>query len=137
MGGGRGRPHADCQLGPVITAKLAANAGLSQSLFERLILLGTRPIRLAVQYRMHPALSEFPSNTFYEGALQNGVTLAERTPPAHELLGWPVPGRPMFFYISSGSEEMSGSGTSYLNRGEAQVRRGAARAWDRVSRNCR
>ena len=110
---------------------------MSQSLFERLILLGTRPIRLTVQYRMHPALSEFPSNTFYEGALQNGVTLAERTPPAHELLGWPVPGRPMFFYISSGSEEMSGSGTSYLNRGEAQVRRGAARAWDRVSRNCR
>ncbi len=108
----------------MITAKRAANAGLSQSLFERLILLGTRPIRLAVQYRMHPALSEFPSNTFYEGALQNGVTLAERTPPAHELLGWPVPGRPMFFYISSGSEEMSGSGTSYLNRGEAQVRVG-------------
>lgn len=28
--------------------------------------------RLAVQYRMHPALSEFPSNTFYEGALQVG-----------------------------------------------------------------
>jgi regulator of nonsense transcripts 1 len=110
-----------CQLGPVITAKRAANAGLGQSLFERLILLGIRPIRLTVQYRMHPALSEFPSNTFYEGALQNGVTLAERTPPAHELLNWPVPGRPMYFYISSGAEEMSGSGTSYLNRGEAQV----------------
>ena len=105
----------------MITAKRAAQAGLSQSLFERLILLGLRPIRLTVQYRMHPALSEFPSNTFYEGALQNGVSLADRTPPAHELLGWPVPGRPMFFYISSGSEEMSGSGTSYLNRGEAQV----------------
>ena len=71
---------------------------------------------------MHPALSEFPSNTFYEGALQNGVTLAERTPAAHEGIGWPIPGRPMFFYISSGAEEMSGSGTSYLNRGEAQVR---------------
>ena len=31
-----------------------------------------------VQYRMHPCLSEFPSNTFYEGTLQNGVTVAER-----------------------------------------------------------
>jgi superfamily I DNA and/or RNA helicase len=42
------------------------------------IMLGVRPIRLQVQYRMHPVLSEFPSNTFYEGTLQNGVTLAER-----------------------------------------------------------
>ena len=52
----------------------AAKCGLAQSLFERLVLLGIRPHRLAVQYRMHPALSEFPSNSFYEGALQNGVT---------------------------------------------------------------
>lgn len=28
----------------------------------------------------HPR-SEFPSNTFYEGALQNGITVAERTRP--------------------------------------------------------
>lgn len=27
-----------------------------------------------VQYRMHPCLSAFPSNIFYEGSLQNGVT---------------------------------------------------------------
>ena len=27
---------------------------------------------------MHPALSEFPSNTFYEGTLENGVTAADR-----------------------------------------------------------
>ena len=45
-----------CQLGPVIVNKAAARAGLSQSLFERLMLLGVKPIRLAVQYRMHPAL---------------------------------------------------------------------------------
>ncbi len=51
-----------CQLGPVVMCKKAAKAGLTQSLFERLVLLGHRPIRLQVQYRMHPALSEFPSN---------------------------------------------------------------------------
>ena len=51
------------------------SAGLSQSLFERLVVLGIRPIRLQVQYRMHPALSEFPSNLFYDGTLQNGVTV--------------------------------------------------------------
>lgn len=54
--------------------KKAARAGLSQSLFERLVVLGIRPIRLQVQYRMHPALSSFPSNIFYEGSLQNGVS---------------------------------------------------------------
>ncbi len=63
-----------CQLGPVVMCKKAARAGLSQSLFERLVVLGIRPIRLQVQYRMHPALSAFPSNIFYDGSLQNGVT---------------------------------------------------------------
>jgi regulator of nonsense transcripts 1 len=56
-----------CQLPPVITCKKAAKAGLTQSLFERLIILGHRPHRLQVQYRMHPCLSAFPSNMFYEG----------------------------------------------------------------------
>lgn len=37
-----------CQLGPVIMCKKAAEAGLSQSLFERLRLLGVKPIRLQV-----------------------------------------------------------------------------------------
>ncbi len=37
-----------CQLGPVIMCKKAAKAGLSQSLFERLIALGVKPIRLQV-----------------------------------------------------------------------------------------
>ena len=45
-----------CQLGPVVMCKRAAQAGLQQSLFERLVILGIRPIRLQVQYRMHPAL---------------------------------------------------------------------------------
>lgn len=37
-----------CQLGPVIMSKKASKAGLNQSLFERLICLGIRPIRLQV-----------------------------------------------------------------------------------------
>lgn len=68
-----------CQLPPVIMCKRAAEAGLTQSLFERLRLLGIKPIRLQVQYRMHPCLSEFPSNTFYEGTLQvRGGDLGDR-----------------------------------------------------------
>ncbi|KAE9459346.1 hypothetical protein C3L33_08748, partial [Rhododendron williamsianum] len=107
-----------CQLGPVIMCKKAARAGLAQSLFERLVLLGVKPIRLQVQYRMHPALSEFPSNSFYEGTLQNGVTINERQTSGIDF-PWPVPNRPMFFYVQMGQEEISASGTSYLNRTEA------------------
>lgn len=44
-----------CQLGPVIMCKKAAEAGLSQSLFERLRLLGIKPIRL--QARRLPAVT--------------------------------------------------------------------------------
>ncbi|XP_070541842.1 regulator of nonsense transcripts 1-like [Ptychodera flava] len=107
-----------CQLGPVVMCKKAARAGLSQSLFERLVVLGIRPIRLQVQYRMHPTLSSFPSNIFYEGSLQNGVTPAERTNKALDF-PWPQADKPMFFYATTGQEEIASSGTSYLNRTEA------------------
>lgn len=107
-----------CQLGPVVMCKKAARAGLSQSLFERLVVLGIRPFRLEVQYRMHPELSRFPSNFFYEGSLQNGVCADERRLSKVEF-PWPIPDRPMFFHVTQGQEEIAGSGTSYLNRTEA------------------
>ena len=62
----------------------SCSAGLSQSLFERLIILGIKPIRLIVQYRMHPALSEFPSSAFYDGTLQDAVSAAERKLPGQD-----------------------------------------------------
>eukprot|EP00056_Hartaetosiga_gracilis_P013196 m.216508 g.216508 ORF g.216508 m.216508 type:complete len:1084 (+) comp13806_c1_seq1:31-3282(+) len=107
-----------CQLGPVVMCKKAAEHGLSQSLFERLVIQGIKPARLQVQYRMHPALSEFPSNTFYEGCLQNGVTAAERVMESVNF-PWPNPQVPLMFYATTGQEEISASGTSYLNRTEA------------------
>lgn len=107
-----------CQLGPVVMCKKAAKAGLAQSLFERLVILGIRPLRLEVQYRMHPSLSKFPSNFFYEGSLQNGVQASERRMKGVDF-PWPQPDKPMFFYCCQGQEEIAGSGTSYLNRTEA------------------
>jgi len=67
---------------------------------------------------MHPDLSEFSSNMFYEGSLQNGVTAADRLQPS-VAFPWPVPETPMMFYATMGSEEIASSGTSYLNRTEA------------------
>jgi regulator of nonsense transcripts 1 len=69
---------------------------------------------------MHPALSEFPSNTFYEGTLQNGVTVEERQQTNVDF-PWPSAARPMFFYNCIGQEEISSSGTSYLNRAESAI----------------
>ena len=107
-----------CQLPPVVICKRAKKAGLSHSLFERLVQTGMRPIRLEVQYRMHPSLSDFPSNMFYDGMLQNGVSSLDRMLP-QVTVPWPDRKRPRFFYISTGIEEVGSSGTSYLNRKEA------------------
>lgn len=106
------------QLGPVIMNKKAAKAGLNESLFERLVILGLVPNRLNVQYRMHPCLSRFPSNMFYEGTLQNGVVDEERLLKDVDF-PWPVVDKPMMFWCNLGNEEISASGTSYLNRTEA------------------
>ncbi|CAG9949730.1 unnamed protein product [Clonostachys rosea f. rosea IK726] len=106
------------QLGPVIMNKKAAKAGLNQSLFERLIRLKTQPTMLKMQYRMHPCLSEFPSNMFYNGHLQNGVNAEGRIRKDVDF-PWPLPEMPMMFWSNLGHEEISASGTSYLNRTEA------------------
>lgn len=106
------------QLGPVIMNKKAAKAGLNQSLFERLVNLGIKPVPLKVQYRMHPALSDFPANMFYGGELHNGVTEGERNRRDVDF-PWPRADRPMMFWSNLGREEISASGTSYLNRTEA------------------
>ena len=119
----RGAKHAilvgdHCQLGPVVLCKSAAKAGLKMSLFERLVKLKIKPHMLQVQYRMHPKLSEFPSNTFYYGNLQNGVSAEERI-HFNVNFPWPNQNNPTFFYHIVGKEEFSASGTSYLNRQEA------------------
>ena len=107
-----------CQLGPVVMCKKAAGAGYNRSLFERLVHLGNVPYRLHIQYRMHPAISEFSSITFYEGSLQNGVSINQRTYFGLDF-PWPVPNKPLLFYNTIGPEELSASGTSYVNRTEA------------------
>ncbi|KAI3653773.1 hypothetical protein MP228_001720 [Amoeboaphelidium protococcarum] len=106
------------QLGPVVINKKAARAGFTRSLFERMVLLGVRPIRLQVQYRMHPCLSEFPSNLFYEGSLQNGVSADQRIRKDIDF-PWPNKAIPMMFHVNIGQEETASTGTSFLNRTEA------------------
>jgi regulator of nonsense transcripts 1 len=67
---------------------------------------------------MHPCLSNFPSLTFYEGSLQNGISKQDRILESFNFT-WPSQEKPMFFYHSISNEEISASGTSFLNRQEA------------------
>ena len=105
------------QLGPVILNRNAKHAGFGISMFERLLSLNIKPYRLNVQYRMHPALSEFSSNTFYNGDLQNGIHAAERTRKIN--FPWPRSDKPMMFWAVAGTEDPGSSGRSLQNRIEA------------------
>lgn len=107
-----------CQLGPNVMCRKVEQAGYSVSIVQRLLQLGMKPARLVTQYRMHPALAQFPSNYFYEGILENGVSAKDRT-PLRATFPFPQPGVPMFFFNSTGPEEPSDSGTSFINRQEA------------------
>ncbi|CAD25885.2 INVOLVED IN mRNA DECAY CONTROL (DNA2/NAM7 HELICASE FAMILY) [Encephalitozoon cuniculi GB-M1] len=98
------------QLGPTILCKKVAQAGFKQSLFERLISIGVVPYMLSVQYRMDADLCEWPSEMFYNGELLTGGKNFCRFD-----LGIPV----NFFYVCYGREEVSASGTSFVNQAEA------------------
>jgi ATP-dependent RNA/DNA helicase IGHMBP2 len=59
-----------CQLPPTIKSRDAANAGLSQTLFEKCIQRQPKTATmLQVQYRMHEDIMQFPSAYFYHGNL--------------------------------------------------------------------
>ena len=109
-----------CQLGPVVVSDEAAP--LKQSLFDRMVKLGVVPERLCVQYRMHPALSKWPSGAFYDGALQNGVAQSDYDVEIRKTpIPFPRESHPLVFIHSAASEELASSGTSYINRSESDI----------------
>ncbi|OUT54053.1 MAG: hypothetical protein CBB71_23335 [Rhodopirellula sp. TMED11] len=133
------------QLSPAESVKSdeARAAGLGVSIFERLMRAGNVPsCMLRVQYRMHPAISEFPSTEFYADAAGNrkvvdGVTAADRTFPL-SAFPWPNPEQPAMFLHVAGEELRPPGGTSYYNSREAvvvcgivaQLQRAGAKATD-------
>eukprot|EP00775_Hariotina_reticulata_P009337 gene9337-9500_t len=93
------------QLPPTIASREATQRfHLDVTLFERLQQgVGLGPLLLDTQYRMHPAISQFPSRWFYKGALQDGVTAAEKPPAAG--LTWPNKESPVMVVALKGLEE--------------------------------
>jgi hypothetical protein len=63
---------------------------------------------------MHPALSKFSSNHFYEGRVKNGYTADERTSVEVARFAWPDVKNPQFFWHIEGEEEKDG--ISWFNR---------------------
>ena len=104
------------QLPPTVLSKSAARYGYEQSLFVRMQQNHPNDVHLLdVQYRMHPEISKFPSNQFYDGRLIDGKGLAElRDMPWHKsaLLG------PYRFFDVKGTQMNGATGHSYVNMEE-------------------
>ncbi|XP_070465469.1 5'-3' DNA helicase ZGRF1 isoform X4 [Equus przewalskii] len=100
------------QLPPTLQGSDAAHEnGLEQTLFDRLCLMGHKPVLLRTQYRCHPAISAIANDLFYEGNLINGVSETERSP----LLEW-LP--TLCFYNVKGLEQIERD-NSFHNVAEA------------------
>jgi len=62
-------------------ATQAKRDGYEVSLMERLMGAGLDVQLLRIQYGMHPALAEWPSDTFYQSQLLSCPKAADRQPP--------------------------------------------------------
>ena len=108
------------QLSPTILHPKGKQTGMHISLFERIKKIKpNNNVLLTVQYRMHPKISEFISNNFYEGKLTNGVTELDRTKDNfNNEFKWPNRKFPIVFINVEGINQISSSGTSYINEME-------------------
>ena len=109
------------QLPPTVVSSDAVQGGLGLTLFERLADAGIEPLLLNEQYRMHPAIAEFPSREFYNRKLRTAVTVEERPVPAG--FPWPRPEIPIAFTSVEGTErrEATDDGASISNELEADA----------------
>ena len=107
------------QLPPTVFSKVAARFQYEQSLFVRM--QGNHPNDvhlLDTQYRMHPEISVFPSQTFYDGRLLDGddmAALRDRPWHASSLLG------PYRFFDVQGQHQAAPKGHSLINIAEIDV----------------
>lgn len=77
------------------------------------------------QYRMHPAISDFPSVHFYDGHVSTGIRASDR--PAPRGFPWPAASGPVAFVRvnESGGEAGGGAGA---RRGQLESRGGTEAA---------
>ena len=107
------------QLPPTVLSREAARFQYEQSLFVRMQSNAPKDVHLLdTQYRMHPDISSFPSQAFYDGKLLDGQGMLQfRTRPWHQssILG------PYRFFDVEGSHQSEQRGHSLLNVAEVDV----------------
>lgn len=108
------------QLPPTVLSQAASKAGYDQSLFVRMQRFAPTAVHLlSIQYRMHPAISAFPSKAFYESRLMDGPDMADRTIQRWHSEDTFFP--PYVFYHPIGAREERGRHHSFINRAEASM----------------
>jgi hypothetical protein len=105
------------QLGPVLETDALRRTGYQTGIFKRLISVGLGHTMLDCQFRMHPAISEFPNQQFYHGRITDGITADQRTGPP--VLCFPSQTLPLLFWNLNGTAEKKG--TSWVNKIEADA----------------
>ncbi|ORY12337.1 tRNA-splicing endonuclease-like protein [Clohesyomyces aquaticus] len=107
------------QLPPTVLSKEAARFQYEQSLFVRMQGNHPKDVHLLdTQYRMHPEISRFPSQTFYDGRLLDGDGMAVlRRQPWHTsaLLA------PYRFFDVQGQHQAAPKGHSLINIAEIDI----------------
>jgi hypothetical protein len=119
------------QLPATVLSRKAEELGMSRSLHERLMYdCKHKHIMLDVQYRMRPAVSQFPSRRFYDSQLTNGQNVVRRDYcGAVHLLN----DQPYAFLQTNGDERQSHSG-SFENPAEAETVANLIQQLQRLSR---
>ncbi|XP_031387616.1 uncharacterized protein LOC116200831 isoform X2 [Punica granatum] len=110
----------ECQLPAVVKSDVSKEARFGRSLFERLSSLGKLKHPLNVQYRMHPSISCFPNQTFYDGQIRDGPKVTHESYSKQYLPGLMF-GSFSFINVSEGREEREVNGSSLRNPVEADV----------------
>ena len=120
------------QLPPTVLSREAARFQYEQSLFVRMQSNHPDDVHLLdTQYRMHPEISLFPSQAFYDGRLLDGQNMAAlRTQPWHQsqLLG------PYRFFDVEGTHQSAPRGHSLINIAEIEV---ALQLFGRLTTDCK
>ena len=120
------------QLPPTVLSREAARFQYEQSLFVRMQANHPEDVHLLdTQYRMHPEISVFPSNAFYDSRLLDGPGMAKlRTRPWHQsaVLG------PYRFFDVQGTHQSAPKGHSLINIAEIEV---ALKLFDRLITDCK
>ena len=107
------------QLPPTVLSRKAAKFQYEQSLFARMENNHKEDVHLLdTQYRMHPEISLFPSNTFYDSRLKDGDGMAKlRRRPWHHSDVF----APYRFFDVQGMTQAATKGHSLVNVAEITV----------------